>query len=166
MRLKLVEPLRELFKDEVRAVGRQLGLTRNSSCGNHFPARVWPVRILGDITPARLDLLRRADAIVAEEVRREGWYTRLWQSFAVLLPIQSVGVMGDARTYENTGRHSSRRKPGWHDSRLGPSALRSSSPRLEPDCQRGPRESIASFTTSARSLHRRLNGNSREVSRE
>ena len=60
------------------------------------------MRILGEVTPARLDLLRRADAIVAEEVKREGWYTRLWQSFAVLLPVQSVGVMGDERTYEYT----------------------------------------------------------------
>jgi GMP synthase (glutamine-hydrolysing) len=67
-----------------------------------FPGPGLAVRILGEITPSRLDLLRRADAIVTEEVRRAGWYTRLWQSFAVLLPIQSVGVMGDERTYEYT----------------------------------------------------------------
>src|SRR4029453_449260 len=102
MRLKLVEPLRELFKDEVRAVGRQLGLDEEFVVRQPFPGPGLAVRILGDITPARLDLLRRADAIVAEEVKREGWYGRLWQSFAVLLPVQSVGVMGDARPYEYT----------------------------------------------------------------
>jgi len=102
MRLKLVEPLRELFKDEVRAVGRQLGLDEEFVARQPFPGPGLAVRILGEVTPARLDLLRRADAIVAEEVKREGWYTRLWQSFAVLLPIQSVGVMGDERTYEYT----------------------------------------------------------------
>ena len=102
MRMKLVEPLRELFKDEVRAVGRKLGLDEEFVCRQPFPGPGLAVRILGEITPSRLDLLRRADAIVAEEVRREGWYARLWQSFAVLLPVQSVGVMGDARTYEYT----------------------------------------------------------------
>jgi GMP synthase (glutamine-hydrolysing) len=102
MRLRLVEPLRELFKDEVRVVGRQLGLDEEFVVRQPFPGPGLAVRILGEVTPARLDLLRRADAIVAEEVKRDGWYTRLWQSFAVLLPIQSVGVMGDERTYEYT----------------------------------------------------------------
>jgi GMP synthase (glutamine-hydrolysing) len=102
MRMTLVEPLRELFKDEVRAVGRQLGLEEEFVARQPFPGPGLAVRILGEVTPGRLDLLRRADAIVAEEVKREGWYTRLWQSFAVLLPIQSVGVMGDERTYEYT----------------------------------------------------------------
>jgi GMP synthase (glutamine-hydrolysing) len=102
MRMKLIEPLRELFKDEVRDVGRQLGLDEEFVVRQPFPGPGLAVRILGEVTPARLALLRRADAIVSEEVRREGWYTRLWQSFAVLLPVQSVGVMGDERTYEYT----------------------------------------------------------------
>ena len=102
MRMQLVEPLRELFKDEVRQVGRQLGLDEEFVTRQPFPGPGLAVRILGAVTAARLDLLRRADAIVAEEVKRDGWYTRLWQSFAVLLPVQSVGVMGDERTYEYT----------------------------------------------------------------
>jgi GMP synthase (glutamine-hydrolysing) len=102
MRMKLVEPLRELFKDEVREVGRKMGLEEEFVVRQPFPGPGLAVRILGEVTPARLTLLRRADAIVAEEVKRDGWYTKLWQSFAVLLPIQSVGVMGDERTYEYT----------------------------------------------------------------
>jgi GMP synthase (glutamine-hydrolysing) len=102
MRMKLVEPLRELFKDEVREVGRQLGLEEEFVGRQPFPGPGLAVRILGEVTPARLDLLRRADAVVAQEIKRDGLYSRLWQSFAVLLPIQSVGVMGDERTYEYT----------------------------------------------------------------
>ena len=102
MRFKLVEPLRELFKDEVRAVGRDLGIDREFLIRQPFPGPGLAVRLLGALTRDRLDLLRRSDAIVADEMRRSGWYERLWQSFAVLLPVQSVGVMGDARTYEFT----------------------------------------------------------------
>jgi GMP synthase (glutamine-hydrolysing) len=102
MRMKLVEPLRELFKDEVRAVGRQLGLDEEFVIRQPFPGPGLAVRILGEVTRPRLDLVRRADAVVSEEVKRDGWYARLWQSFAVLLPVQSVGVMGDERTYEYT----------------------------------------------------------------
>jgi len=102
MRMQLVEPLRELFKDEVRVVGRELGLDEEFVVRQPFPGPGLAVRILGEVTPERLRLLRLADAIVAEEMRRDGWYARLWQSFAVLLPVQSVGVMGDERTYEYT----------------------------------------------------------------
>jgi GMP synthase (glutamine-hydrolysing) len=102
MRMKLVEPLRELFKDEVREVGRKMGLEEEFVVRQPFPGPGLAVRILGEVSPERLTLLRRADAIVTEEVRRAGWYTKLWQSFAVLLPVQSVGVMGDERTYEYT----------------------------------------------------------------
>ena len=102
MRMTLVEPLRELFKDEVREVGRKLGLDEEFVVRQPFPGPGLAVRILGAITPGRLDLLRRADDIVSQEIKREHWYTKLWQSFAVLLPIQSVGVMGDERTYEYT----------------------------------------------------------------
>jgi GMP synthase (glutamine-hydrolysing) len=102
MRMRLVEPLRELFKDEVREVGRQLGLDEEFVVRQPFPGPGLAVRILGEVTAPRLDLLRKADAVVVEEVKAAGWYTRLWQSFAVLLPVQSVGVMGDERTYEHT----------------------------------------------------------------
>jgi GMP synthase (glutamine-hydrolysing) len=102
MRFKLVEPLRQLFKDEVRGVGKEMGLDDEFVWRQPFPGPGLAVRILGEVSASRLDLVRLADAIVVDEVKRAGWYRRLWQSFAVLLPVQSVGVMGDARTYEYT----------------------------------------------------------------
>ncbi|MBW2494073.1 MAG: glutamine-hydrolyzing GMP synthase, partial [Deltaproteobacteria bacterium] len=101
MRLELVEPLRELFKDEVREVGRKLGLPE-SAIGRHpFPGPGLAVRIIADVTAARLEAVRAADAIVTQEIRRAGLYDQMWQGFAVFLPIQTVGVMGDERTYDN-----------------------------------------------------------------
>ena len=102
MRLTLVEPLRQLFKDEVRALGRAIGLDEEFVARQPFPGPGLAVRIVGEVTRERLDLLRRADAVVVEEIKRQGWYGRLWQSFAVLLPVRSVGVMGDERTYDAT----------------------------------------------------------------
>jgi len=100
MKLKLVEPLKWLFKDEVRKVGRVLGLP-DSIIGRHpFPGPGLAVRILGEITPEKLDLLRTADNIFIDELRSSGWYDRIWQAFAVLLSARTVGVMGDERTYE------------------------------------------------------------------
>ena len=102
MRFELVEPLKCLFKDEVRELGLELGLPREIVLRQPFPGPGLAVRILGEVTPARIDILRNADAIVVEEMKNSGWYYRIWQSFAVLLPIRSVGVMGDERTYEYT----------------------------------------------------------------
>ena len=102
LRFKLIEPLRELFKDEVRRVGRELGLSEEVVGRQPFPGPGLAVRILGAVTPERLRLVRESDAIVQQEVKRAGFYNRLWQSFAVLLPVSSVGVMGDARTYAFT----------------------------------------------------------------
>ncbi|MDT7951374.1 MAG: glutamine-hydrolyzing GMP synthase [Acetobacteraceae bacterium] len=101
MRMQLVEPLRELFKDEVRALGRELGVPENIVGRHPFPGPGLAIRIPGAITRERLDILRRADAIYLEEIRRAGLYDIIWQAFAVLLPVRTVGVMGDGRTYDN-----------------------------------------------------------------
>ncbi len=102
MKLKLIEPLKDLFKDEVRKIGRDLGMPEEILQRQPFPGPGLAVRVLGEVTPERLALLRECDEIVVGEIKRAGLYTKIWQSFAVLLPVMSVGVMGDMRTYAYT----------------------------------------------------------------
>ncbi len=102
MNLKLIEPLKDLFKDEVRRIGRDLGMPEEMVQRQPFPGPGLAVRILGEVTPERISLLQEADEIVVTEIKRAGLYTQIWQSFAVLLPVMSVGVMGDQRTYAYT----------------------------------------------------------------
>ena len=101
MKLKLVEPLKYLFKDEVRKLGARLGLEDALIWRQPFPGPGLAIRVIGAVTVRRLDILREVDAVLLEEIRAAGYYKKLWQSFAVLLPIKSVGIMGDGRTYEN-----------------------------------------------------------------
>ena len=100
MKLELIEPLRELFKDEVRLVGRELGLPERIIMRHPFPGPGLAIRLIGELTSANLEILREADAVIQEEIEASGWYEHVWQSFAVLLPVRSVGVMGDERTYD------------------------------------------------------------------
>jgi GMP synthase (glutamine-hydrolysing) len=101
MQLKLVEPLRELFKDEVRKVAVELGMPDFIVWRHPFPGPGLAIRIIGEITAERLEVLRKSDKIVQDEMRSSGWYYKVWQAFAVLLPLKTVGVMGDERTYES-----------------------------------------------------------------
>lgn len=101
MKLKLIEPLRELFKDEVRVLGKELGLPDKIINRHPFPGPGLAIRVIGEVTKERCDILRKADTIVLDEIKKARLYAELWQSFAVLLPVKSVGVMGDERTYEN-----------------------------------------------------------------
>jgi GMP synthase (glutamine-hydrolysing) len=101
MKLKLIEPVRMLFKDEVRVLGRELGLPEHVIGRHPFPGPGLAIRIMGEITQEKIDILQEADAIYIEEIRKAGLYDKIWQAFSVLLPVKTVGVMGDARTYEN-----------------------------------------------------------------
>jgi GMP synthase (glutamine-hydrolysing) len=101
MRFKLIEPLKELFKDEVRLLGKELGIPESILLRHPFPGPGLAVRVLGPVTKERLDILQEADAIFVEEIKVHGLYQDIWQAFTVLLPIKTVGVMGDERTYEN-----------------------------------------------------------------
>ena len=100
MNMKLVEPLRELFKDEVRDLGRELGIPEIIVDRHPFPGPGLAIRIPGEIESNKIDILRKADAIYLDEIRKAGLYNDIWQAFAVLLPVRTVGVMGDARTYD------------------------------------------------------------------
>ncbi|MEE8556589.1 MAG: GMP synthase (glutamine-hydrolyzing), partial [Myxococcota bacterium] len=101
MRMELVEPLRDLFKDEVRELGRELGVSDTLLTRHPFPGPGLAIRVLGEVTAERLEILRQADRIIVEEIRRAGLYEDLWQAFGVFLPVRAVGVMGDNRTYEH-----------------------------------------------------------------
>ncbi|NWF75302.1 MAG: glutamine-hydrolyzing GMP synthase [Nitrospirae bacterium] len=101
MKLKLIEPLRELFKDEVRVLGKELKIPEEIINRHPFPGPGLAIRVIGEVTKERCDILRKADTIVLEEIKKAGLYKKMWQAFAVLLPVKSVGVMGDERTYEN-----------------------------------------------------------------
>ncbi|MCV3427098.1 glutamine-hydrolyzing GMP synthase, partial [Campylobacter lari] len=101
MNLKLIEPLKEIFKDEVRALGMELGLSKDVVYRHPFPGPGLAIRIMGEVNEPSLELLRKADVILIEELKSSGWYDKTWQAFCVLLNVQSVGVMGDNRTYDN-----------------------------------------------------------------
>src|SRR6185437_12470633 len=136
MNLKLVEPLRELFKDEVRELGRELGLPEHFVDRHPFPGPGLAIRIPGEVTRDKLDILRKADAVFLEEIRNAGIYDAIWQAFAVLLPVKTVGVMGDARSYEFVCalRAVTYRR---HDRGLLPVPARDPRPCRDPHHQRG-----------------------------
>ena len=97
---QIIEPLKELYKDEVRALGKSLGLSDDLVYRHPFPGPGLAIRVLGEITHERLDILREADAIFIEELKKSGWYNKVWQAFCAILPVKAVGVKGDARSYE------------------------------------------------------------------
>ena len=139
--------MRDLFKDEVRRLGLELGLPESLIWRHPFPGPGLAVRCLGEVTAQRLDVLRQADAIFLEELRSAGLYRQIGQAFAVLLPVQSVGVMGDGRTYENVIALRSVDTRRLHDRRLDPPAPTTSWPRHPPGSSTPSRASTGSSTT-------------------
>ncbi len=137
MDFELVEPLRNLFKDEVRSVGTELGLPDEIVWRQPFPGPGLGVRIIGEVTPEKVAILQEADAIVREEIARAGLERTIWQAFAVLPDIRSVGVMGDERTYAHPDDHPGRHQRRRHDRRLGPPPARPPRGHGQPDHQRG-----------------------------
>ena len=123
MKFELIEPLRQLFKDEVRQVGLQLGLPKEVVMRQPFPGPGLAVRILGEVTAERLEILRNADTIVVNEMKSSDWYYRVWQSFAVLLPVRSVGRDGRRADVRQHGGVADRGEPRRHDRRLGADAV-------------------------------------------
>ena len=139
MNLKLVEPLRELFKDEVRALGRELGLPE-AFVGRHpFPGPGLAIRIPGEVTEEKLEILRKADAVYLDVIRKAGLYDKIWQAFAVLLPVRTVGVMGDGRTYDHVCALARGHVDRRHDGRLFPVPARGAGDGCDPHHQRGQR---------------------------
>ena len=136
---ELVEPLRDLFKDEVRVVGEYLGLPEDIVWRHPFPGPGLAVRIIGEVTPKRLEVLRAADEILIDEIKAAGLYRKISQALAVLVPVSTVGVMGDERSYENVDRDPRRGNDRLHDRRLLAHPLRGPRHDLQPDHQRGPR---------------------------
>ena len=124
LRFQLIEPLRYLFKDEVRKVGLELGLPEAMVLRQPFPGPGLAIRIIGEVTAERLDTLREADWIVIDEIKAANLYRSLWQSFAILTPVRSVGVMGDGRTYANVVAIRAVTSRGRHDGRLGEAPVR------------------------------------------
>ena len=157
--LELVEPLRMLFKDEVRAVATELGLPERIVWRQPFPGPGLGIRVVGgEVTAERLEILREADAILQEEIRAAGLYRELWQSFCVLPVVRSVGVQGDGRTYAYPIVIRAVTSDGRDDRGLGAAALRPAGAGLEPDHQRGPGRQPRRARHLARSRRRRSSG--------